>query len=105
MLHELPKSSQPAAGVFKELYDRLGEDGSEIISIHMTGGMSGTVKSAQAAAEMTDSKVTVIDSMFISHALSFQVLEAAEMANKEISYEIVERLNTCPRIIHPFRCR
>lgn len=29
---ELPKSSQPAAGVFKELYDRLGEDGSEIIS-------------------------------------------------------------------------
>ena len=28
--HELPKSSQPAVGVFKELYDRLGEDGSEI---------------------------------------------------------------------------
>ena len=39
----------------------------------MTGGMSGTVKSAQAAAEMSDSKVTVIDSMYISHALTFQV--------------------------------
>ena len=78
---ELPKSSQPAVGVFKELYDRLGEDGSEIISIHMTGGMSGTVKSAEAAAEMTDSKVTVIDSMFISHALTFQVVEAAKMAS------------------------
>ena len=50
--HELPKSSQPAVGVFKELYDRLGEDGSEILSIHMTGGMSGTVRSAEAAAEM-----------------------------------------------------
>ena len=49
----------------------------------MTGGMSGTVKSAQAAAEMSDSKVTVIDSMFISHALSFQVLEAAEMAERK----------------------
>ena len=79
---ELPKSSQPAAGVFKELYDKLGEDGSEIISIHMTGGMSGTVKSAQAAAEMSDSKVTVIDSMYISHALMFQVMEAAEMAKE-----------------------
>ncbi|MEK4403202.1 DegV family protein [Sporosarcina psychrophila] len=92
---ELPKSSQPAAGVFKELYDKLGEDGSEIISIHMTGGMSGTVKSAQAAAEMTDSKVTVIDSMFISHALMFQVMEAAKLAEQGKSVtEIVERLNS-----------
>ncbi|WP_438318807.1 DegV family protein [Sporosarcina sp. FA9] len=92
---ELPKSSQPAVGVFKELYDELGKDGSEIISIHMTAGMSGTVKSAQAAAEMTDSKVTVIDSMFISHGLSFQVLEAAEMASRgNTSLEIVKRLDS-----------
>lgn len=90
---ELPKSSQPAAGVFKELYDRLGQDGSEIISIHMTGGMSGTVKSAESAAQMTDSKVTVIDSMFISHALTFQVVEAAKMAKEGKSVEeIVNRL-------------
>ncbi|MDW0115420.1 DegV family protein [Sporosarcina thermotolerans] len=90
---ELPKSSQPATGVFKELYDRLGQDGSEIISIHMTGGMSGTVKSAEAAAQMTDSNVTVIDSMYISHALTFQVVEAAKMASEGKSVkEIVERL-------------
>ncbi|MFJ7936840.1 DegV family protein [Sporosarcina sp. NPDC096371] len=91
---ELPKSSQPATGVFKELYDQIGEDGSEIISIHMTGGMSGTVKSAQTAAEMTDSKVTVIDSMFITHALTFQVMEAAEMAaqGKTVA-TIIDHLN------------
>ena len=90
---ELPKSSQPAVGVFKELYDRLGQDGSEIISIHMTGGMSGTVKSAEAAAEMSDSNVTVIDSMYISHALTFQVVEAAKMASIGKSVEeITERL-------------
>lgn len=90
---ELPKSSQPAAGIFKELYDELGKDGSEIISIHMTGGMSGTVKSAQAAAEMSDASVTVIDSMYISHALSFQIIEAAKMAESGSSVtEIVERL-------------
>ena len=91
---ELPKSSQPAAGVFKELYDELGKNGDQIISIHMTGGMSGTVKSAQAAAEMSESNVTVIDSRFISFALSFQVLEAAKMAAENASVEqIVSRLN------------
>lgn len=90
---ELPKSSQPATGIFKELYDELGADGSEIISIHMTGGMSGTVKSAEAAASMSDSKVTVIDSMYISHALTFQVLEAAKMAKEGRNVqEIEERL-------------
>ncbi|TQR20702.1 DegV family protein [Psychrobacillus vulpis] len=88
---ELPKSSQPAAGVFKELYDKLGENGDQIISIHMTGGMSGTVKSAQAAAEMSDADVTVIDSKFISFALSFQVIEAAKMAQNGKSVEEILR--------------
>lgn len=90
---ELPKSSQPAVGIFQELYDELGKDGSRIISIHMTGGMSGTVKSAQSASTMTDSDVTVIDSMFISHALGFQVIEAAIMAQQGKSVEeIIERV-------------
>jgi len=79
---ELPKSSQPAVGVFQELYDELGKNGDKIISIHMTGGMSGTVKSAQAAAGITNSDVTVIDSRFISYALSFQVIEAAQLAQQ-----------------------
>lgn len=78
---ELPKSSQPAPGKFKELYDELGKDGDQIISIHMTGGMSGTVQSARQAAEMTDSDVTVIDSRYIAWALAFQVREAAKVRN------------------------
>ena len=91
---ELPKSSQPASGTFSALYDELGKDGSEVLSIHMTGGMSGTVKSAEAASEMTDTPVTVIDSRYISHALTFQVLEAAKMAQQGKSMaEIVDHLN------------
>lgn len=82
---DLPKSSQPAVGIFHELYNELGKEGDQIISIHMTGGMSGTVKSAQAAAEMSSSDVTVIDSRFISYALSFQVLEAAKLIEKGAS--------------------
>lgn len=91
---ELPKSSQPAAGVFKELFDELGKDGDDIIAIMMTGGMSGTVKSAEAAASMTDSNVTVVDSRFTSFGLGFQVLEACQLAEQGKSVEeIVEGLN------------
>ncbi|KQU59859.1 DegV family protein [Rossellomorea marisflavi] len=79
---ELPKSSQPSAGVFAELYDELGKDGSKVISIHMTGGMSGTVRSAESAAEITDTDVTVVDSRFISRGLGFQVIEAAKLARE-----------------------
>ncbi|WP_221899456.1 DegV family protein [Metabacillus idriensis] len=90
---ELPKSSQPSAGKFAEVYKELSADGSSIISIHMTGGMSGTVRSAETAADMTEADVTVIDSMFISRALSFQVIEAAKMAKQGAAKEeILERI-------------
>lgn len=90
---ELPKSSQPPVGAFLELYDRLGRDGYDVLSIHMTGGMSGTVNSAENAATMSETNVKVIDSRFISKALSFQVIEASIMAaeGKTID-EITSRL-------------
>ncbi|MFT4414112.1 DegV family protein [Fredinandcohnia humi] len=91
---ELPKSSQPAVGHFVEIYNKLASDGSEIISIHMTGGMSGTVASAENAAQIADAKVTVIDSRFISRALAFQVIEAATMAKQGKSVDaIVKRID------------
>jgi DegV family protein with EDD domain len=90
---ELPKSSQPPAGEFAKLYDELGKDGSIVLSIHMTGNMSGTVRSAESAAEMSSSEVKVIDSRFISKALAFQVIEAASMASAGESIEdILTRL-------------
>jgi DegV family protein with EDD domain len=91
---DIPQSSQPSAGSFLEVYDELGKDGSSIISIHMTSGMSGTVASARTAADMTEADVTVVDSQFISIALSFQVKEAARLANEGKNVEeIIERLN------------
>lgn len=91
---DLPKSSQPAPGVFKELYDELGKNGDQIISIHMTGGMSGTVQSARQAAEMSDSDVTVVDSRYIAWALAFQLREAVALRDAGATVEeIVTRLN------------
>ena len=76
----LPKTSQPPIGEFVELYDRLGEDGSEVISIYMTKGLSGTVEAARQASNLSSSKVTVIDSDFTDQGLSFQVIQAAKLA-------------------------
>lgn len=76
----LPKTSQPPIGQFVETYQRLVEDGSEVISIHMTQALSGTVEAARQASKLVDGNITVIDSGFTDQALAFQVIEAAKMA-------------------------
>ncbi|MCG4280785.1 DegV family protein [Lacticaseibacillus saniviri] len=76
----LPKTSQPAIGTFLELFDDLTKDGSEVLALHMLEAISGTVNSARQAAELSQGKVTVWDSDFTDRALSFQVIEAAKMA-------------------------
>lgn len=102
-LKDLPKSSQPAVGVFEELFNELGKDGDEVLVITMTGGMSGTNKSAEAAAAISESKVTVVDSRYISYALSFQVIEAAKMAQEGKSMEeIIARLDHVRENTHLF---
>ncbi|WP_251517059.1 DegV family protein [Staphylococcus sp. Marseille-Q6910] len=72
------KTSQPSIGKFIELYDELGADGSEIISIHLTSGLSGTYQTALQASHMTDSNVTVIDSKSISYGLGYQIQHIVE---------------------------
>ena len=86
---ELPKTSQPPIGEFVELYDALGQDGSRVISIHMTQGLSGTVEAARQASHLTKTDVTVIDSDTTDQGLSFQVIRAAEMAQAGESYETI----------------
>ncbi|KKI88689.1 DegV domain-containing protein [Bacillus sp. SA1-12] len=90
---ELPKSSQPAVGKFLEVYESFAAAGYTVISIHMANSLSGTIQSAQAAAQMSQAEVTVIDSLFISKALGFQVIEAAKMAKNGLTREeIVQRV-------------
>lgn len=94
----LPKSSQPAVGAFVEVYERLVNEGYDVLSIHMTGGMSGTVRSAESAAKMVDGNITVVDSMYISKALFFQVFEALDMIQQGCEMnEIVQRLDEIRR--------
>lgn len=75
---QIPKTSQPALGQFVDTFDKLGADGSEVIAILLSDVLSGTFDTAQKAAEMTDTKVTVINSKSTDRGLAFQVLAAAQ---------------------------
>ncbi|MFB7142483.1 DegV family protein [Bacillus sp. AFS017336] len=90
---ELPKTSQPAVGTFVETFEKLTADGSKVISIHLSSGLSGTYSTACVAAGMVEGDVTVIDSAFITRAMAFQVIEAAKMAEDgSTKEEIVKRI-------------
>ena len=78
----LPKTSQTPVGVFAEVFEDLCKDGSQILAIHMSHALSGTVEAARQGASLSTADVTVIDSSFTDQALKFQVVEAAKLAQE-----------------------
>ncbi|MGE5553638.1 MAG: DegV family protein [Betaproteobacteria bacterium] len=92
------RTSQPSPGVFMETYRRLLEAGKKVISIHLSGVLSGTVRAAELARRQLldqgagEEDVTVVDSLNTSMALGWQVLAAAEMATLGKGREGVLRL-------------
>lgn len=75
-----PKTSQPAVGSFVDVFDRLGEDGSQVVAILLSDVLSGTYQTAVSAAEMSSTDVTVINSKSTDRGEAFQVLAAAKDA-------------------------
>ncbi len=77
----LPTTSQVSPGQFMQCFQRLVQEGYEVISIHLSQGLSSTVETARSMAEQVGKgKVTVLDSSFLSLGQAFQVVEAAQMA-------------------------
>jgi len=75
----LPVTSQPSAGEFAELYRKLAKDDPEILSIHMSSGLSGTYTSAvQGAALVPEANVTIVDTKTLSAAAGWQVWAAVK---------------------------
>jgi DegV family protein with EDD domain len=79
----LPTTSQPSIGDFLAVYEPLVRDGRDVVSIHISGGISGTVEAArQAAAELdaSDRRIEVVDSRLACGALGMVVLSASAVA-------------------------
>jgi DegV family protein with EDD domain len=82
---DLPTTSQPSVGDFLEVYEPLLEAGNDILSIHISGGISGTTDSARQAKQALDERgysnsIEVMDSETTCGGLGFVVLAAAAKA-------------------------
>ncbi|HEU0024194.1 MAG TPA: DegV family protein [Thermoleophilaceae bacterium] len=95
----LPTTSQPSVGDFTSVYEPLLASGAEVVSVHISGGLSGTPESARQAAETLardgrgGERVHVFDSTTAAAGLGLLVLSAAHGAAAGLSgAEIMDRL-------------
>ncbi|NLG28079.1 MAG: DegV family protein [Chloroflexi bacterium] len=74
----LPTTSQPSAGSFAEMYRQLAATDPEILSVHISSGLSGTFGAAQAGAALVpEAHVTLVDTHTLSAAAGWQTEAAA----------------------------
>jgi DegV family protein with EDD domain len=92
---QLPTTSQPSVGDFMSAYEPLLADGGEVVSIHISGGISGTVEAARQAAEGLErdgkggERVHVMDSATAAGGLGIVVVAAARRAQQGADAEEV----------------
>ncbi len=101
----LPKTSQPSIQDFISAYKPILENGDEIISIHISSGLSGTFNAARMAAEQLDpSKIKLVDSKHTSIILCFLAEHAVSEIKKGKSLEEVYQstLALVPKMITRF---
>jgi len=87
---EMPKASQPTPGDFINTYSKLIKQGKEIISIHISRKLSGTINSAELAARQFEKgKIEVMDSEVVHMPCGFMTLKAAKMAAEGSKREVI----------------
>ena len=80
---KLPTTSQPAVGEFERVYGELLDQGHEIISVHISGKLSGTVESARSAAEQfSGAPIRVVDSLSTAFGLAMMITEITQIASE-----------------------
>lgn len=85
---DLPTTSQPSMGDFLAVYEPLLAEGNDIVSIHLSAGLSGTFEAARQTKEkleeeIGEERVAVIDSKTSCGGLGMVVLGAAAAARAE----------------------
>ena len=87
----LPTTSQPTVQDFSDVYEELTGSGDQIISIHISSKLSGTVNSAtQAKQNLKDgSGVEIIDTMTGSMAAGIAALSGAKAIQSGADYDKV----------------
>jgi DegV family protein with EDD domain len=85
-------TSQPPPMAFAQAYARAADRGArEVVSVHVSGELSGTVRAAELAALAAPVPVHVVDSRSVAMGLGFAALAAAETAHEEDGAVVAER--------------
>ena len=89
-----PTTAQPTVADFQEVYRDLAGQGDQVLSIHVSGKLSGTLNSAeQAKASLDGEEIEIVDSQLASIPLGLAVLAAATTASEGGSLqEVAEKV-------------
>lgn len=79
MRPQIPTTAQPSSGIFAELYRKLAQMDKNILSVHISSGLSGTINSARDGGEQVkgEANVSFWDTLTLSGGERFQVMAAA----------------------------
>lgn len=78
----MPRTTQPSPADFEKVYRPLLEAGHEIVSVHLSAQLSGTLQSANLAAQSLGGSVHVVDSRSASLGIGLLALQAARWARE-----------------------
>ena len=76
-------TSRPSPSVMREVYEQAAREGATaVVSVHLSGDMSGTFESAQLAAREASIPVTAVDTRQVGIATGYAVLAAADVLDE-----------------------
>lgn len=89
----IPTTAQPSAGLFAEIYRKLAQTDKQILSIHISSGLSGTLNAAHGGIEQAapEAEVTVWDTLTLSGGERFQVMAAAMAARAGWARQAIQK--------------
>ncbi|MCM3588640.1 DegV family protein [Mesobacillus maritimus] len=91
VLSEPPKTSQPAIGAFKELYEKLAEEYDEIIAILLSQKLSGTLDSSEQASKLLEKPVTNINSKILTYPQTALIKKGMTLAREGASVQEIKQ--------------
>jgi DegV family protein with EDD domain len=108
MLMETPSfpiTSTPSSGDFAQMYRKLAATDPEILSIHMSSGLSGTLSSAEVGAQMVpEANVTIVDTKTLCAVLGWQVAAAGRALKagwpRDKIVELIQRIGDASESIY-----
>lgn len=95
MRPQIPTTAMPSTGLFAEIYRKLAQTEKNILSIHISSGLSGTINAAREGGEQVkpEADVNFWDTMTLSGGERFQVIAAAWANNAGWAFDAIkERL-------------